>query len=101
MQAKDGKSNNIQTALLGMAVLALAATVGTVGLLRQVGELGPKVGDIVTFDPLRQSYGDMTAQIAAVPTNAGPDATCMLDLGAMHAAGGSIVIEAREVRSSK
>jgi hypothetical protein len=48
MQASGGNSSGVSTVILGMVVLALAGTVGTIGLLRQVGELGPKVGDIVT-----------------------------------------------------
>jgi hypothetical protein len=78
-----------------MSALALACMVGTIGLLHQVAEFGPKVGDIITFDPLDSMSRDMKAQITAVPTNARQGGTCILDVRSMHAAGGSVIIEAR------
>ena len=63
MHANDGKTTSIQSALLCLAAIGLAGTVGMVGLVREVGELGPKVGDIVSFDPLEQFSRDMKAQI--------------------------------------
>jgi hypothetical protein len=77
-----------------MTALALACMVGTIGLLHQVAEFGPKVGDIVTFDPLDPMSRDMKAQVTASPINQ-PGRTCLLDVRTMHAAGGSLVIEAR------
>ncbi len=96
MQAKGGNSSGVGGMLLGVAAIALAGMVGTLSLLREVGELGPKVGDIVSFDPLRQFSRDMKAQIAAEPADGRPGATCVLDVRAIHATGGSVVIEAKQ-----
>lgn len=95
VQAKDSNSAGVGSILLSIAAIALAGAVGTVGLLQNVGDLGPKVGDIVTFDPLRRGAVDDKAQINAT-TAAAPSAGCVLDVRAMHAGGGSVVVEARQ-----
>jgi hypothetical protein len=97
MRANDSKSAGFGSILLGMTALALACMVGTIGLLHQVAEFGPKVGDIVTFDPLDPMSHDMKAQITAAPVDR-PGQTCLLDVRAMHTAGGSVIIEARMPR---
>src|SRR4051794_8732471 len=95
MQANGGNSSGVSSVILGMVVMALAGMVGTVGLLRQVGEIGPEVGDIVSFDPLEAQSRDARARIAATAADR-PGVACVLDVRAMHAAGGSVVIEARQ-----
>ena len=95
MQANGGNSSGIASVILGMVVMALAGMVGTIGLLRQVGELGPKVGDIVSFDPLEAFGRDMRARVEAMPADQQPGIACVLDVRVMHAVGGSVVIEAR------
>ena len=47
MQANGRDLSGLTSVILGTVVIALAGMVGTIGLLRQAGELGPKVGDIV------------------------------------------------------
>jgi hypothetical protein len=100
MQVSGGNSSGVFTVILGMVVLALAGTVGTIGLLRQVGELGPKVGDIVAFDPLETISRDVQAKIAATRAGDRAGGGCVLDVSAMHAGGGSVVIEARLPQTS-
>jgi hypothetical protein len=100
MRANDTKSGGAGTVLLGIVAVGLAGMVGTIGLIHQVGELGPKVGDIVAFDPMDRMSRDMRARIAAIPADDGPAVACVLDVRAMHAGGGSVVIEAREPRST-
>jgi hypothetical protein len=100
MRANESKSSGAGTVLLGIAAIALAGMVGTVGLIHQVDQLGPKVGDIVTFDPLRSMSRDMRAQLPAIPAEGGPGVACMLDVRTMHTGGGSLIIEAREPRPS-
>ena len=94
MHANGNKSTTIQSALHSLTALALAGAVGMIGLMRGVSELGPKVGDIVAFDPLAQLSRDMTAQIAVMRANGSARGSCTLDMRAMHAGGGSVVIEA-------
>ena len=101
MHAKDSNSSGIHSALLSVAAIALAGTVGMIGLLREVGDLRPKVGDIISFDPLAQFSRDMKAQLAAIPATDAPTVACMLDVRAMHAGGGSIVIEQRQPESPR
>lgn len=101
MHVNDGKTTTIQSALLCLAAVALAGTVGMIGLVREVSDMGPKVGDIVSFDPLEQFSRDMKAQIAAMPAVGGPAVACLLDVRAMHAGGGSVVIEARQVATPR
>jgi len=86
--------------LLTVVAIALAGMAGTVGLIRQVGELGPKVGDIVTFDPLSSLARDIRARLPAMAADDRPGVACVLDVRSMHAYGGSVVIEAREPRRS-
>jgi hypothetical protein len=100
MRANDTKSSGAGTVLLSIAAVGLAGMVGTIGLIHQVGELGPKVGDIVAFDPLDGMSRDMHARIAAIPADNSPGVACVLDVHAMHANGGSVIIEAREPRST-
>ena len=92
----EGKFSGIGTVLLGMAAIALAGMVGTIGLIRSVGDIGPKVGDIVAFDPLDSMSRDLKARITAAPVGGHPGVACVLDVRAMHAGGGSLVIESRQ-----
>jgi hypothetical protein len=96
MRANDSKSSGAGSVLLGIAAVALAGMIGTVGLIHQVDQLGPKVGDIVAFDPLRGMARDMRTQLPAIPADDRPGVACVLDVRVMHAAGGSMIIEARE-----
>jgi hypothetical protein len=92
----EGKFSGIGTVLLAMTAIALAGMVGTIGLIRQVGDIGPKVGDIVGFEPLESMSRDMKARITAVPAGNQAGVACVLDVRAMHAGGGSLVIESRQ-----
>jgi hypothetical protein len=90
------EASGIITVLLGVAAIGLAGMVGTIGLIRSVGELGPKVGDIVSFDPGDAMSRDMRTRISAIPANNLPGVACVLDVQAMHAGGGSVIVEARQ-----
>ena len=92
----EGKFSGLSTILLAMAAIALAGMVGTIGLIRQVGDVGPNVGDIVAFDPLDSMSRNMKASVTAVHTGTQHGVACVLDVRAMHAGGGSLVIESRQ-----
>ena len=100
MRANDSNSSGAGSVLLGIAAIALAGMVGTIGLIHQVGELGPKVGDIVAFDPLDPISRDMHARLPAMVAGDKPGVACVLDVRAMHTNGGSVIIEAREPQPS-
>jgi len=95
-KSNEGKISGIGTVLLEMAAIALAGMVGTIGLIRGVGDIGPKVGDIVVFDPLDSMSRDMKARVTAAPVGGHPGVACILDVRIMHAGGGSLVIESRQ-----
>jgi hypothetical protein len=79
MRAKDRHSSGAGTVLLGIVAIALAGMAGTIGLINQIDDFGPKVGDIVSFDPLDPMSRDMHARLTAMPVNDKPGATCVLD----------------------
>jgi hypothetical protein len=98
MRVNDTKSTGAGTVLLGITAIALTAMVGTISLIHQVGELGPKVGDILSFDPLDRMSSDLNTRVPAMTADDKPGVACALDVRAIHANGGSIVIEARTPR---
>ena len=99
MHTNDSKSSGLGTVLLSVVAIALAGMAGTLGLIRQVGEFGPKVGDIVVFDPLAPMSRDMNASLPAMSANGQPGVACVMDVRTIHANGGSVIIEAREPRA--
>lgn len=100
MRLNESKSTGAGSVLLGIVAIALAGMVGTIGLIHQVGELGPKVGDIISFDSLDSMARDMHARVAAMPADGKPGVACVLDVRDMHDDGGSLIIEARQPGSS-
>ena len=99
MRTNDSNTSGVGSVLLSIAAIALAGMAGTIGLIHQIGELGPKVGDIVAFDPLDPISRDMHARLSAMAADNRPGVACVLDVRAMHANGGSLIIEAREPRT--
>ena len=98
MRANDSKDSGVGTILLSMAAIGLAGMVGTITLINQVGELGPKVGDIVAFEPQEPMSSDMKARVTAVYSGQHQGKSCVLDVRTMHHDGGSLIIEARQVK---
>ncbi|HEY7578666.1 MAG TPA: hypothetical protein VH855_13815 [Acetobacteraceae bacterium] len=98
MRANETRSGGAGTILLSIAAVALAGMVGTIGLIHQVAELGPKVGDIVAFDPMERMAQDVHTRVAAIPADDKPGVACVLDVRVMHTGGGSMVVEQREPR---
>jgi hypothetical protein len=96
MRANDSKSTGAGSVLLGIAAIALAGMAGTIGLIHEAGEFGPKVGDIVVFDPLDPISRDMHARLPAISADDRPGVACALDVQVMHAGGGSVIVEGRE-----
>jgi hypothetical protein len=92
MASPDRKPGQIaQIVLLATAIVGAAAT-GAAGLVRQVEVLGPRVGDIVTFDPRRPFPFDSAVRLDVARP---PKTDCVLDLGVMQRSGGSLVVEQR------
>jgi hypothetical protein len=96
MRANHSNSSGTGTVLLSILAIGLVGMAGTIGLIHSVGEFGPSVGDIVSFDPLDPISRDMHTRLAAMPADGKPGVACTLDVQAMHAGGGSVVIESRQ-----
>ena len=73
----EDKASGVVTVLLGVAAIALAGMVGTISLIRVVGDLGPTVGDIVTFDSREPMSHEMRARVSAIPAANLPGVACV------------------------
>lgn len=93
MRADRGKTSSglLTTALLA-AVVSLTGVAGAVKLAHTMVNLGPGVGDIISFDAKSATPGDMESQTVLAHDASGE---CMLDLGALRKTGGSLIIETR------
>lgn len=85
-------SRPLQFVLLGAAVL-LAMGCGMAGIVHQAAEFGPKVGDLVAFDPAHRAAFDSNARLTA---NRLQQSDCVLDLAIIQKSGGSLVLERRD-----
>ena len=92
----DSKFSGVTGVVLGMLAIGLAGIAGTIGLIRAIGEIGPKVGEIVAFEPREPIASDMKVRIEAMRVDGGSRVGCVLDIRAMHDGGGSIIIESRQ-----
>jgi hypothetical protein len=92
MSAHDHKTSQIIQPLLIATTILLGLASGMVGIVRQAAELGPKVGDLVAFDPQHHDAFDSTARLTAKRLQQN---TCVLDVATMQKSGGSIVVERR------
>jgi hypothetical protein len=93
MAQDDRESRRLPQILLLAAVTVLAAASGMAALARQVAELGPRVGDIVTFVPGQAaSFDGRSRLIAGRPGEIG----CVLDVVVIQETGGSLVVEQRD-----
>jgi hypothetical protein len=75
------------------AVIATIACLGVMELARRSWGFGPAVGDIISFSPQRPVARDLAVRLVA--QRAGQSG-CVLDVTAMRATGGSLIVEARE-----
>ncbi|MEJ0015409.1 MAG: hypothetical protein WDN25_02400 [Acetobacteraceae bacterium] len=96
MRLNDSNSANAGRVLLGLVAIALAGMVGTLGLVGRVGDPGPRVGEIIAFDPLEPMARDIRIRLAVTAADDQPGVACVLDVRAMHADGGSVIVEGRE-----
>jgi hypothetical protein len=94
MRVQDEKTTKLLPAALLAAMVALVGLAGAVKIARSTVDLGPRVGDIVRFDPRESLSLDDRAPVAAAQVNG---AACAFDLDAAHHFGGSLVVEERFV----
>lgn len=93
MRADHGKnSSGLLSAALLAIVVSLTGVAGAVKLAETAVNLGPGVGDIISFDTKTRMPGDMNSQVVMARAGGGE---CMLDLDTLHRDGGSLIVEAR------
>jgi hypothetical protein len=92
-----GKSHDLYGMLTGLGLVGLAAVVTIANALRLENELLPRVGDIIAFDRTATVLRNAQTRITAM--RAGGSA-CELDVRAMWASGGSLLIEAAQFKPS-
>jgi hypothetical protein len=90
----DDKSNELYAALAGAGLVGLFLVLTIVSALRLVDDLGPRIGDIITFNPAKQISPDLQERITVTPGGGLTAVPCVLDPRTMLASGGSLVIEA-------
>ena len=95
MQAHhDDKITGLVPAALLAIVVSLVGVAGAVKIAQTAVNLGPGVGDIVRFDPQHYMPVEDHTRIDVTRANA---SGCVLDLDAIHRAGGSFVVEQKYV----
>jgi hypothetical protein len=92
MQAKNHEVRDICTAAVLVVLVALVGLGGVIRLAQSVSELGPGVGDVLSFDATHHTLRD-----GAPPVTARRDGQpeCVLDPAVIHQFGGSLIIESR------
>lgn len=98
MQAKHHEITGLITTAVLAVVVALVGLGGAIRLAQSAAELGPQVGDILSFEPNHKISYENPAQIAADRPGL---SQCLLDIEVMHRLGGSLVIEARSARPNR
>ncbi|WP_158929113.1 hypothetical protein [Acidisphaera sp. S103] len=93
-RANDDKSNDLHVALAGLGLAGTILMVTIVGALRLAQAMGPRIGDIIAFDPTRTVSSDDQTAIKVTPLLRPARGACILDPHVMAQAGGSFMIEA-------
>jgi hypothetical protein len=83
---------------LTVCVLSVLAIAGVVNVSRMVALAAPKVGDIVSFVPGTASAPEVDARLTVARSGGG---TCILDIGFLQRAGGSLIVEHRTAIGAK
>jgi hypothetical protein len=92
MSADRRKSSQPFQFVLILAAMMLAVVSGVAGIVHQAAELGPRVGDLVAFDPAHHAPFDSVVRLTAHRLR---QTACVLDVATMQKSGGSLVLERR------
>jgi hypothetical protein len=92
MAADRRKTSQPFQFVLILAATLLAVVSGITGIVHQAVELGPRVGDLVAFDPAHQAPFESAVRLTASRLR---QRTCVLDIATMQRSGGSLVLERR------
>lgn len=83
-------------AMAGIGLVGIFAVLMIIGLMHLADALGPRVGDVIRFDPARTISSDMTTRLTVTRTGDPAMGPCVLDVRTMMASGGSLMIEAAQ-----
>ena len=92
--ANDDKSNELHATLAGLGLVGTIVMVMIVSALQLVDALGPRIGDIIRFDPARAISPDGQTSFKVTPLSGSAGGPCRLNPSIMAASGGSLMIEA-------
>ena len=98
MRVRQHETKGLFTAALLAVLVGLVGLAGAIRLAQSAAELGPVVGDIISFDPSRRVPRDAPPRIEAEREG---QVVCILDLATIHRLGGSLVIETRSPRPTR
>jgi hypothetical protein len=94
MTADGRKTSQTSQFVLMVTAGVLAVVSGMAGFARAAAELGPRVGDVIAFDPAHHSSFDSAARLTVRRPSQG---SCVLDLAIIQRSGGSLVLEERGI----
>lgn len=97
----DDNADDLYVAVAGMGLVGVIATVTIVCMLHLVDALGPRIGDMISFDPTSKIGLETDTRIAVTPAGNRPGVSCVLDVRVMLASGGSVVIEAAQPKPDR
>ena len=92
MRAGHHETTGVVTTAVLVVLVALVGLGGAIRLAQNAAELGPQVGDILTFAPGQRMPYDTPPQVKAERDSL---PQCVLDTALMHRLGGSVIIESR------
>jgi hypothetical protein len=93
MRTDNEKSSGPWAALVMASAAAVLSLVGVVDLARYVAELGPQVGDLISFTADRNAGDRVDSRLEFSRVDS---SSCLLDIAMIRREGGSIVIEERQ-----
>jgi hypothetical protein len=92
MEADDQRASHIPRSLLLAIVGVLAVVFAVAAIAREAAQLGPRVGDVVAFEPGHPIPFDSQARLTASRPG---QVNCVLDVAMMQRSGGSLMVEQR------
>jgi hypothetical protein len=98
--SNDSNSAEMHFVLLAIATVIVTAITLTAGLLRLADNLGPQIGDIIAF-PVAKTPSTSTTVLTVDPVGALSRPPCALDVPVMQRSGGSLMIEAMQLKPDR
>ena len=94
------ESGELHAVVVALAALTILGLTVTAGLMQLADYLAPRIGDIISF-PVTKAPLTSTASITADPSGVLSRRPCILDLQVMQRLGGSLLIEAVQLKPDR